>query len=684
MRHAPKGLVKGGVGQEAASSAAAKAAGKAACLGVASADSPPLQAPPRFFSRREKALFGKQEGPSFSPTRERGVGVPSWVEIAERIRSGKRGEPNWRVNSLGKEKDKERKPGDANARLWGFLALHQGNEGSPTRCSSESPPSWRPARAMDNETSQGFEYYEDSDDNSNSTCNDLLEIEYFIRFSLIPSAFIILVLSCLETRVRRCCFDEKCPTLSGFIGVVTPLDRNVYSNRWSLGCAFGVTANKVMFLFDKDYIPDFLPNWAVVFWVILTAIEVGVAMYPFFACLSSRYPIVGAVLGFLYTVAWLVITIVDITRCPEEDTVGGYNNIIILWPSLVCYVLLLGKFIFILVKDVRDLLGLESVREDNFLLEDHQAQCVQLLLRKPPLQQLQKSWIKSRLYEWDSNFKFPSRMISTSVLVVICLYMVMELHRVILSARKQLLSISVAKQENISTSAFAFKIFRLIVAVSYVLQVATYEYIFVAWVIRTFSPVLDGFAASIFADGSPKTKEIYSAIQEFGSVLKGVWQFSLITSSFTCFIYVAHLLVCYRTQIRLLRAGKKSLFLSDDFKVSPPHSVVSSGKFTSWQVAYILWGFSVMQLVIMVFGMVIMYIIILPMKHGQWKQLLDKWGTVILSLAIVMFIKKMQVYLAGIFFLQPKLSPKDKQKPLALDNRLVSGTKSLPVIHFLE
>ncbi|XP_067320064.1 stimulated by retinoic acid gene 6 protein-like [Anolis sagrei] len=488
---------------------------------------------------------------------------------------------------------------------------------------------------MGKETSLGFEDYEDRDDNSNgicdtnlngtcdttsnSTCDDLLEIEYFIRFSLIPSAFIILVLSCLETRVRRCCFDEKCPTLSGFIGVVTPFDRNVYSNRWSLGCAFGVTANKVMFLFDKDYIPDFLPNWAVVFWVILTAIEVGVAMYPFFACLSSRYPIVGAVLGFLYTVAWLAITIVDITQCPEEDMVGGYNDIIVLWPSIICYVLLLGKFIFILVKDVRDLLGLESVREDNFLLEDHQAQCVQLLLRKPPLQQLQKSWIKSRLYEWDSNFKFPSRMISTSVLVVICLYMF-----------------------------------------------ATYEYILVAWTIRIFSPLFDGFAASTFADGSP---EIYSAIQEFGSVLKGVWQFSLITSCFTCFIYVAHLLVCYRTQIRLLRAGKKSLFLSDDFKVSPPHSVVSSGKFTSWQVAYILWGFSAMQLVIMVFGMIIMYIIILPMKHGQWKQLLDKWGTVILSLAIVMFIKKMQVYLAGIFFLQPKLSPKDKQKPLALDNR---------------
>ncbi|XP_008120453.3 stimulated by retinoic acid gene 6 protein-like [Anolis carolinensis] len=491
---------------------------------------------------------------------------------------------------------------------------------------------------MGNETSQFFEDNEDRDANLNSTCdpnsnstcdtnwddtcNNYLEIEYFIRFSLIPSAFIILVLSCLERRAKRCCFDEKCPILSGYFGVITPLDSNVYSNRWSLGCAFGVTANKVMFLFDKDYIPDFLPNWAVVFWVIMTAIEVGFSMYPCFACLSSRYPIVGAVFGFLYTLAWLVITILDIMQCPDEDTVGGYSEVIVLWPSLVCYFFLLGKFIFIFVKGVRDHLGLESMREENYLLEDHQAQHVQLLLRKPPLQQPQKSWIKSKLYEWDSNFKFPSRMISTAVLVIICLYMF-----------------------------------------------ATYEYIFFYWAFFALHSVVSYLNIYMFADGSPDSMEISSAIQEFASVLEGVWKFSMFASCFTCLIYIAHLLVCYRTQIRLLRAGKKILFLSDDFKVSPSHSVVSSGKFISWQIAFMIWGFVIMQLVMVVFGMVIMYIAILPMIHGRWKELLDKWGTVILSLAIVMIIKKLQVFLAGIFFLQPKLLPKDKQRPLALDNR---------------
>ncbi|XP_042308124.1 stimulated by retinoic acid gene 6 protein-like isoform X2 [Sceloporus undulatus] len=476
---------------------------------------------------------------------------------------------------------------------------------------------------MGNETAKGIEedygYDGDNDTDRNNTCNNFLETEVFLYYSLIPSAFIILVLTCLERRARRCCFDEKCPGLSGYIGVLTPFDSlSVYSNRWSLGFAFGVTANKVLFLFDKEYIPDELPRWAIVFWVILMAIVVGLAMYPFFVCLATRQPIAGAILGFLYTTAWLTITILDILQCPELDTIRGYNNIILIWPSLLCYLFLLGRFAFIFVKAVRDLLGLESIREEISFLEDHQAQHVHRLLRKPPLQQTQKSWIRRRLYEWDPHFLFPSRIISTVVLVAICLYMFI-----------------------------------------------TSEFI-------TLNPIFEEINKDFTSDGlisDDKTPPLLYYFQEFLSTLGGVWRVSLFLSSFTCFSYIFHLLVCYRRQIKLLRAGKRLHFLSIDFKVSPSHSVVSLGKFTSWQVAYIIWGYLVMHFVLIVFGMVIMYIAILPMKEGRWHELLDKWGTVILSIVIVMVIKKLQVILAGIFFLQPKISPKDKQKPLALDNR---------------
>lgn len=35
-----------------------------------------------------------------------------------------------------------------------------------------------------------------------------------------------------------------------------------------------------------------------------------------------------------------------------------------------------------------------------------------------------KSWFETRIYEWDPCFQFPSRMIGTTVLAFICLYLV--------------------------------------------------------------------------------------------------------------------------------------------------------------------------------------------------------------------------------------------------------------------
>lgn len=42
-----------------------------------------------------------------------------------------------------------------------------------------------------------------------------------------------------------------------------------------------------------------------------------------------------------------------------------------------------------------------------------------------------------------------------------------------------------------------------------------------------------------------------------------------------------------------------------------------------------------------------------------------------LTFVIVLMIKKIQVLVGARFFLQPKMSPSDSQKPLALDNRSV-------------
>ncbi|CAI5796873.1 Hypothetical predicted protein [Podarcis lilfordi] len=126
-----------------------------------------------------------------------------------------------------------------------------------------------------------------------------------------------------------------------------------------------------------------------------------------------------------------------------------------------------------------------------------------------------------------------------------------------------------------------------------------------------------------------------------------------------------------RKHIKKLRAGKKCYFLTESESETVPSTqcVLALGRFTAYQIAYIIWGYVIMHLMQFVAGMILVYVIILPMVHGEWAKLLDKWGTVILSFVLVMLLRRLELFAGSRVFLQPKISPKDDQRPLALDNR---------------
>lgn len=87
-------------------------------------------------------------------------------------------------------------------------------------------------------------------------------MELFLHYSLIPSFFIILVLSFLQRREQQRERDDTYLLRNRF-GMIVPLDFvGTFSNRWSYGVAFGATANKVMFLFSEGYQPLRVPQWA--------------------------------------------------------------------------------------------------------------------------------------------------------------------------------------------------------------------------------------------------------------------------------------------------------------------------------------------------------------------------------------------------------------------------------------
>ncbi|MGH0152887.1 UNVERIFIED_CONTAM: hypothetical protein FKN15_023663 [Acipenser sinensis] len=174
--------------------------------------------------------------------------------------------------------------------------------------------------------------------------------------------------------------DEKITFLTGRFGIIVPLDFiGSLSNRWSYGFAFGAVASSVLILFSEKYVPFNVPSWAKAIVSLVGALEVGVAYYPLFICLSTDFKVVGGVFGILYTLTLIFVLLWNIIKCPNGS-------------------------------------------EQEQILQTHQARHVQNLLRKPAEQKLEKNWFQRKIYDWDPNFKFPNRMIGTSIISLICLY----------------------------------------------------------------------------------------------------------------------------------------------------------------------------------------------------------------------------------------------------------------------
>ncbi|XP_060092510.1 stimulated by retinoic acid gene 6 protein-like [Heteronotia binoei] len=453
----------------------------------------------------------------------------------------------------------------------------------------------------------------------NETCRSSMNLQHFLHYSLLPSIAIIIVLSWLEKRHRRKPMDEQQPLLRRQCGIVIPLDFvGGYHNRWSMAFAFGTTANKVMILFSEGYLPVQVPSWARAFVILVCAMEVGLSSYPFFACLSTQFQITGAMLGFLYTVSWFTIIALNTAQCPHGQVMGEYEDVIFYWPSLLCLVFLLGRFIHILVKASWVCLRLGLPSEEMPFLEIHQVRYVQQLMRKPPKLQPLKPWIQRKVYIWDPYFRFPSRMICMAGLAIICLYMFVVLEFYV---KKQMLS---ALEESFE-----------------MLEAA-----------RNTSEAL----------ASP-----VQYLKEFIDVVEDVWIVSTVTACLTSVSYVLHILACYRKHMKRLWAGKKQFLPLSSCKIS--HSAAAIARYSGSQIAYLLWGYLIVHIVQFLFGVILVYSFVLPIKHGQGIEVVKTLGTGILTIGIVVGLMVLQIVVATRFFLQPKIFLDDKEKPLALDNR---------------
>ncbi|XP_069486469.1 stimulated by retinoic acid gene 6 protein-like [Ambystoma mexicanum] len=458
----------------------------------------------------------------------------------------------------------------------------------------------------------------------NGTCTRYVDMDLFLHYSLIPSLVIMVVLSSFERRVNRMRIDDKLP-LNRRFGIVMPLDFiGSFNNRWTFGFAFGAIANKIMYLFSEGFTPLESPSWAKAALLLLAGLEVGFSYYPFFACLSTSSRFAGSILGFLYTACWCIVTTIHIVTCPHGQD-GQFQEVIINWPSLLCLVFLLGRFLHMFIKAVRVYLGLEDegTPEEQQVLLQHQADHVKRLMWKPSALQNEKSWFQRKIYEWDPYFKFPSRMVFTSVLTLTCLYIFI------------------------------------------VLEIRLYNYAFQKF--TALGTRLEEVVAS--SNDSATFEDAVAHLIRFTVILQDVWFFSTFTAIISSITYVLHILVCYRKHMKRLWSGIKTFLPERYHNFGSDQSVAAIARYSGWQIAYVLWGYQIIHVIQSLIGLAIMYIFVVPIKENRAVEMLKGLGIACLSITLVVVLVIIQSAIASVFFLQPKISPEVKGKPLALNNR---------------
>ncbi|XP_074539365.1 STRA6-like [Halichoeres trimaculatus] len=454
-------------------------------------------------------------------------------------------------------------------------------------------------------------------------CQSGISMDLFLHVSLVPAVLITGVLSFLQKRVQKLPVDHRLPFLRGRFAIVVPFDTiGSLSNRWSYGFAFGAVSSSVLLLFSERFVPFVVPNWAKAIVFLIGALEVGLVYFPFFACLSTPFRKAGAVLGILYSLTWITITVWDTFTCPRGEILGKYQKIISQWPCILSLVFLLGRFIYMLIKEVRIHLQLEQ-EDPEELIGQHQVQHVRSLLRKPPVHSKPLSWFQRRVYEWDPNFKFPNRILGTIIISLIGLY-----------------TMTLA---DYSLSNVAFD------------QVVQYK-----------------TTLEYLVNSCNKTEALGAMIpqlEEFIDVARKSWLATTIFASLNSVAYTFHTLACYRKHLKRLWKGQKS-FLPEKFHIpSSAVSVASIARYSGWQIAFTLWGYLMVHFVHFLFALLFVYALVLPIQHGHALSMLKNLGIIILTIALVIALVILQIVLVQIFFLQDKLSPSDKEKPLALNNR---------------
>ncbi|XP_066298087.1 stimulated by retinoic acid gene 6 protein-like [Branchiostoma lanceolatum] len=450
----------------------------------------------------------------------------------------------------------------------------------------------------------------------------LIRDDLFQHFSLIPAVVIISILSWIEGRNQQRT-GTKCSRLRFSLPV--PVDFfDTHSNRWSYAVAFGVTTTACISLFTDAYSSNYLPYlhdwplWSQLIIAIVSVFELGVNYYPFFACMSCKVKLVGAILGFLYSATWFSVKVVFEVNCAGPigqgafqflGTNGNVFNIIVRLPTVVCLFLLVAKFAIMIEGAIEEQVrlrkgpqqGIQGIKRHKKLMHFHHALHVKRLLGKPQ-ETPELPWYRKIWYRPDPAFRFSARVITTVVVTFLCLYEVMVI--------------------DLFFGNLLWNDVRSLVN---------------ATINHTVVVDIDG---------------------DFWDVFITSWNFTGIFTGFILFLYLLRILACYRKHMQRLYKGDYKWL--PDFKQSSSWHVFQSLKYSGAQIAYMIWGYIIIQVILMV--LILIFYVLVKNPDFVLSSLEVSLPPMVVSIAVLL----VQWLLGKFVFLQK--SKDEEEQPLAFEH----------------
>ncbi|XP_030832978.1 stimulated by retinoic acid gene 6 protein-like isoform X2 [Strongylocentrotus purpuratus] len=353
---------------------------------------------------------------------------------------------------------------------------------------------------------------------------------------------------------------------------------------------------------------------------------IGLAHYPIMICLTVQEWVVSDVIGILYTLEWAFLYYYSLAECPWGESDEGDVNSLILIPIYLCYLILLGIFIrrmynnHMFRQKLRQGLEVEIHDYEEDFKKTHFYQRVKYLLT--PKEEWEKDqeepgkcrkfW--NKFYKDEPGFLFSRRIICTIGLSGLCLFCIGIIY----------------EASGIYLERWA--------AETFAVNGSLYNYLAESNDTDTFDAakdVVDSFAYTF----SPTT---FAAM--------GVM---------ICYNFVTF--VAYRRNTLRLWRGDKSFCPKENF--SNTTLVVSSLKYSGFHIAFVLWGFILLQLTLWLLTFLVIYLLILPIinreENWAWRLIKNQW----LSVVVYLVVYYSQVISAKFLFLQ------QRGKELSIDNR---------------